>query len=201
MPRHYATHAALVIDEGLRRAAAVIVDVASAATPAVKCARRFIRLCVGDITPADVYQLHREPAGWRWAKDGPRIVLARTKPAEIKKVVALKLAISATITDDRITSVLGPDVSIWSLTAQNPNNDIIRYPEDLAEYRKQLRSLFDEIKAAHGQTAVINVFPAIPVCCAVETGHVRMPKADLPLVIYDQASGSGFVSRLTIGGR
>jgi hypothetical protein len=26
-----------------------------------------------DISPADVYQLHREPAGWRWPADGARI--------------------------------------------------------------------------------------------------------------------------------
>jgi hypothetical protein len=156
---------------------------------------------LGDITPADVYQLHREPAGWRWGKDGPRISFLRSKPTEIKNVVALKLAISATISDDRISAVLGSDVSIWSLTAQNPHNDIMRYPEDLAEYRKLLRALFDEIKAAHGEDAIINVFPAIPVSCAVETGRVRMPKADLPLIIYDQVPGSGFVSRLTIGSK
>ena len=94
---------------------------------------------------------------------------------------------------------MGDDVSIWSLTAQNPNNDIMRYPEDLAGYRKQLRGLFDEIKAAHGQNAVINVFPAIPVSCAVETGRVRMPKADLPLAIYDHVPITGFISHLTTG--
>ena len=154
---------------------------------------------LGDITPADVYQLHREPSGWRWAKDGPHVAFSRTAPTDIKKSVALKLGISATITDDRIRAVMGDDVSIWSLTAANPHNDIMRYPEDLTEYRKQLRDLFDEIKAAHGQNASVNVFPAIPVSCAVETGRVRMPKADLPLIIYDQIPITGFVSRLNIG--
>ncbi|MGR4931778.1 HNH endonuclease [Bradyrhizobium sp. CAR08] len=154
---------------------------------------------LGDITPADVYQLHREQAGWRWAENGPRITYVRRRAAEIKPKVALKLGISATVTDDRITSILGDDVSIWSLTVENPNNDIMRYAADLAEYRKQIRCLFDEIKAAHGQSAVINVFPAIPVSCAVETGRVRMPKADLPLVIFDQVPNKGFISRLTIG--
>jgi CBASS immunity sensor of nucleotide second messenger signals len=154
---------------------------------------------LGDITPADIYQLHREPAGWRWAEDGPRITFVRSRPAEIKPKIALKLGISATVTDDRIASVLGDDVAIWSLTAENPNNDIMRHAADLAEYRRQIRSLFDEIKAAHGQSGIINVFPAIPVSCAVETGRVRMPKADLPLLIYDQIANKGFISRLTIG--
>jgi len=70
---------------------------------------------------------------------------------------------------------------------------------DSEAYRKQIRRLFDEIKDAHGQGATINVFPAIPASCAVETGRVRMPKADLPLVIYDQVPIKGFVSRLTVG--
>jgi hypothetical protein len=75
----------------------------------------------------------------------------------------------------------------------------MRYAADLAEYRKQIRCLFDEIKAVHGHRAVINVFPAIPVSCAVETGRVRTPIADLPLVIFDQVPNKGFISRLTIG--
>jgi len=112
--------------------------------------------------------------------------------------VALKLGISATITDDRITAVLGPDVSIWSLTAKNPNNDIMRHVEDLREFRRIIRKLFDDIKAAHGQDASIHLFPAIPVSCAVELARVRMPKADLPLLVYDQVRESGFVHRLTI---
>ena len=154
---------------------------------------------LGDITPADLYQLHREPAGWTWAENGPRIEFETTQPSANANVVALKLGISATITDDRITAVLGPDVSIWSLTAKNPNNDIMRHADDLREFRRIIRKLFDDIKAAHGQDASIHLFPATPVSCAVEIGRVRMPKADLPLLVYDQVWEAGFVHRLTIG--
>jgi hypothetical protein len=90
-------------------------------------------------------------------------------------------------------------VSIWSLTAKNPNNDIMRHAEDLREFRRIIRKLFDDIKAAHGQDASIHLFPAIPVSCAVELARVRMPKADLPLLVYDQVWGAGFVHRLTVG--
>jgi len=44
----------------------------------------------------------------------------------------------------------------------------------------------NDIKAAHGEHTVIHVFPVLPVSAAVEVGRVWMPKADLPLVIYDQ---------------
>jgi hypothetical protein len=152
-----------------------------------------------DIVPADVYQLHREPAGWRWANDGPHLQYQLDRPRHMGKVVALKLALSATVTDDRIASVLGEDVSIWSVTAQNANNDIMRYPDDLQEFRNLMRSVYNEIKARHGMHATINVFPAIPVSAAVEAGRVWMPKVDLPLIIYDASRGDGFVQRLRIG--
>ena len=154
---------------------------------------------LGDITPADVYQLHREPAGWPWAKTGPRICFKTTTPANKSGPVALKLALSATITDDRITSVLGKDASTWSIHSDAPGNDIMRYPEDLSEFRRLLRQTYEAIKAAHGTRAVINLFPAIPVSAAIEVGRVWMPKADLPLTIFDEVRGEGFVPRLTIG--
>jgi len=153
---------------------------------------------LGDIVPADVYQLHREPAGWSWAGDGPRIKYEIVRPTRQGTYVALKLGISATITDDRITSILGKDTAIWSLTAEQPGNDVMRYAEDLMEFRRLMRSLYDAIKASHGETVTIHVFPALPVSVAVELGRVRMPKADLPLLVYDQRPGSGFIPRLAI---
>jgi hypothetical protein len=87
------------------------------------------------------------------------------------------------------------------LTAENPHNDIMRRPEDLTEFKRQLRRLFDRIKAVHGEDAVINVFPALPNSAAVEVGRVLMPKADLPLTIYDQNRSVGrFIATLDITG-
>lgn len=115
--------------------------------------------------------------------------------------VALKLALSATVTDDRIRAVLGDDAAIWSLAAENPHNDIMRRPEDLVEFKRHLRRLLDRIKAVHGEMATINVFPAVPNSAAVEVGRVLMPKADLPLRIYDQNRFvGGFIPTLTIAG-
>jgi hypothetical protein len=154
---------------------------------------------LGDIAPSEVYQLHREPAGWRWANNGPRIEYRVSRPSITTGPVALKLGLSASITDDRIISVIGPEASIWSLTAANPGNDVMRYPSDLAEFRRLMRSLYHDIKVVHGPDAIINLFPAIPVSAAVEVGRVWMPKADLSLIIYDETRGKGFLPRLKIG--
>src|SRR4029453_30877 len=102
---------------------------------------------LGDILPADVYQLHREPAGWPWAKKKSLIDFKNPTPALTAGPVALKLALSATITDDRITSVLGADTSIWSIYTYALGNDITRHPEDLAEFRLLVRRTFEAIKA------------------------------------------------------
>ncbi|RWC57898.1 MAG: SAVED domain-containing protein [Mesorhizobium sp.] len=155
---------------------------------------------LGDIMPVTVHQKYREPSGWKWLLHQPAINFKVGEHSGPKDVpVALKLAISATIDDQRIRSVLGANTAIWSITADEPHNDIMRRPEDLAIYKTHLRRLLDRIKAHHGEDASINVFPAVPVSVAVETGRTRMPKADLPLIIYDQSSQKGFVRTIKIG--
>jgi hypothetical protein len=157
---------------------------------------------LGDIMPAVVHQKHREPDTWKWQSQQPSINFLTSEydgPANVP--VALKLGISATITDDRIFSVIGENAAIWSIAAENPHNDIMRRPDDLTQYKRHLRRLFDRIKAHHGEGAVINVFPAVPVSVAVESGRIWMPKADLALKIYDQSrEAKAFVPTLTIGG-
>lgn len=154
---------------------------------------------LGDITPVDVYQLHREPAGWRWPEDGKRIDFEVIKPTASAKNVALKFGISATINNDRIVSVLGTDTAIWEIRAKNAGNDVVRCVDDLVVFRQIMRKLNNDIKAMHGKHHTVHVFPAVPVSIAVEIGRVRMPKADLPMLIYDQpTAGAPFTPRITI---
>jgi hypothetical protein len=153
---------------------------------------------LGDIVPADVYQLHREPDGWRWAEDAPKINFQITKPSNMGADIALKLGISATVMDERVTAILGSNTPIWSMTAAQRGNDVMRHKADLREFRRLMRQLYDEIKARHGEKARIHVFPAVPVSIAIEVGRVRMPKSDLPLVVYDNIREVGFVPRLEI---
>jgi hypothetical protein len=153
-----------------------------------------------EIVPTVVHQRHREPATWNWQRDRPVVTYHTGEPAAGRAgSVALKLGVSGTITDERIERVLGEDVAIWSLCADEPHNDIVRSPEDQAGYRNALRRLFDRIKARHGEGMPVHVFPALPASLAVETGRVWMPKADPELRIYDQQGEKGFVFSLTIG--
>jgi len=154
---------------------------------------------LSDITPAEVHQLHREPAGWKWAESGPKLEFGMTIPKSKSDTVALKLEISSNISDDRIRTALGPDVSIWSLNVSNPHNDCMRHRDDLQKFRINTRKILADIKETYGEKASINIFPAIPVSAAVEFGRIWMPKADLPLHIFDQSrTDDGFIHRLSM---
>lgn len=153
-----------------------------------------------DIVPATVRQRHREPPSWAWQSDQPPIAFTVSgPPLRSARTVALKLGISATVIDERITNVLGDDTAIWSVTADQPHNDILRRPEDQSAFRALMRSLFDRIKAQHGEDTNLHVFPAMPASLAVELGRVWMPKADLPMTLYDSRRSAGFVQTFTIG--
>jgi hypothetical protein len=154
-----------------------------------------------DIYPAEVYQLHREPQTWEW-QPGPEVFEYKVEePKSNQGFVALNLSLSATIESERIKSIFGDQgYSEWKMTIENPNNDYLRSRAQLQMFRVEFRSFLDRIKARHGEGAVIHVFPAVPVSVAVEIGRVWQPKADLPMVIYDQnRKAGGFSQTLIIG--
>jgi len=141
---------------------------------------------LSDIPATEVYQLHREEPNWIWQKHQEDFDYILHQADACNGTVALNLSLSATIDNSRITSVLGSDVSIWTLTIENPNNDFLKSRKQLSLFRQRFRQLLDRIKSKHGQDIVLNLFPAVPVSVAVEIGRVWMPKADLPIRIYDQ---------------
>jgi len=156
---------------------------------------------LSDLYPADVYQLHREPATWEWQPGPESFEYIVIEPSTRHPVVALNLSLSADIASDRIEKVLGAHpYSEWRVTIKNPNNDFLKSKGQLNLFRKQFREVLNKIKVNHGEKAVINVFVAVPVSVAVEIGRVRQPKADLPFVIYDEnINQQGFMHTLSIG--
>lgn len=155
---------------------------------------------ISDIYPADVYQLHREPTTWKWQNEPELFEYKVIEPKEIHKKVALNLSLSATIDNSRITDVLGEDTSIWTITIPSPNNDFLKGKNQLSMFRVLMRELFNKIKLTHGENSGIHIFPATSVSTAVELGRVWMPKADLPLYLYDENKKiGGFQTTFSIG--
>ncbi len=154
---------------------------------------------LGDIVPSDVYQRHREPPTWKWPSNVAAQEFELIEPVTASGTPALVLASSARVVEERITSLLGRDASLWIVTLPTPHNDAMKSREQLSQLRSLLRYAFDRIKAAYSQSTVLHVFPAAAISVAVEFGRVRLPKADMPWLIYDQVNArGGFIPAISI---
>jgi len=154
---------------------------------------------LSDIPATEVYQLHREPPGWSWRDHPDGFNYMVEEPPEVTGPPALVLSLSATISNDRVNAVLKGGATIWRLTIQEPHNDFLKSRRQLQQFREMVRLLMNHIKARHGEAATLHIFPAVPVAVAVEMGRILMPKADLPVRIYDQNRNlGGFVYALDL---
>jgi hypothetical protein len=159
----------------------------------------FLGTLLSDIPAAEVYQRHREPLSWRWEDKVDYPTYEITEPEGVSGPPALLFSLSATVVDDRVKGII-PKASIWRISVRTPHNDFLKSRHQAREFRRIMRLTMDKIKVRHGQNATIHVFPAMPVALAVEFGRIRMPKADLPLSIYDEDRESGgFRLALSIG--
>jgi hypothetical protein len=156
---------------------------------------------LSDLSEATVYGRHREPnPGWTWPNDGEGLNFGRVVGPAGSKTVALKLSVTAEITDDRVRAAFpGQDVSIWEIRSSRIGANELRNQADLAGYRILVGKIFDEIRAQHGPDVELSVFPAVPTTCAIEFGRVWQPKAHLSFNVYDQTQAEGFVLRHRIG--
>jgi hypothetical protein len=89
---------------------------------------------LGDIVPVTMYQRHREPPSWGWPSTAEPLAFNITEPADTSGTPALVLGVSATVTSDRIKSVLGDNASIWTVSVPTPHNDIIKSSSHLSQF-------------------------------------------------------------------
>ena len=155
-----------------------------------------------DKISVDTYQPIREPKGWRWQEFPNGFEFNVKQPEEKNGAPVLVISMSDIIKHDRIKAVMGDQVSIWDLTVpeRHISNDNIRNRAQLSMMRSIIRKLMVLIKDVHGATTPLSVFPAMAVSCSIEMGRARMPKADMPWILYDQNNKNGkFIKSLTIG--
>jgi len=154
---------------------------------------------LNDLTNLRVFQKHREPSTWKWQTLSTPVQYIVREPKEKTKVPALIFSLSATVAYERVEKVLGNNVSIWEITVDGtPNNDFLKTEALLSEFRQTVRHIMDKMKSHHG-CVDLHIFPAMPVSASVEFGRVWMPKADMPLVIYDENKlKDGFYKTITI---
>ncbi len=141
---------------------------------------------INDMSVAEIYQPVRSPNTWKLTNDPASISYHVIPPDAKHNSVALNMSLSATVSNDRITKVLGDECSIYTINIPSPFNDYLKSKKDLVQFGNIMRKLFDRIKAEYNETTPLHIFPAIPIATAIELGRVWMPKADMPLFIYDQ---------------
>jgi len=156
---------------------------------------------ISDIHSVDVYQLHREPPTWKWQNHPDGFDFIINKPSSFEHTPVLIISLSGKINPDRVFSVLNEKLSIWELTVKDCHNDLLKSQAQLSMFRETVRHLLVSIKEHHGNKHPLRIFPAMPISCAVEFGRVRMPKADMPFIIYDQNNKAGkFIEAIKIPG-
>tara|TARA_R110002020_G_scaffold185364_2_gene382928 strand:- start:7755 stop:8906 length:1152 start_codon:yes stop_codon:yes gene_type:complete len=155
---------------------------------------------ISELTKAEIYQSHREPKqSWKWQLNNDDVEIVLNKPTLINEKAVLIISISDNVTENRVHEVVGKNVSIWEVTTQRPNRNILKNKNTLTQFKNAVRDALSEIRKTFGQDSEIHLFPVMPNSCAIETGRVWMPKVDLPVVIYDQNSKrDGFYKTLTI---
>jgi len=150
----------------------------------------------------DTYQPIREPKTWRWQEEpnGFLFIINNDERYELEPVLIISL--SGKISRDRIIEVTGKDVNIWEMTVPEEflHNDFMKAKSQLSLFRSDMRKLMVQINKLHGANQSLKIFPAMPISCAIELGRIRMPKSDMPWIIYDQNNlQKKFIKTITIG--
>lgn len=154
-----------------------------------------------DKIEVDVYQPIRNPKTWKWQNYPDGFSFFVKEPSTTTGVPTLLVSLSDEIAHNRATSIIGSEASIWEITVPSNflHNDFLRSPAQLAEFGQTVRKVMVSMKRKHGQSTPIHVFPAMPVSCAIEMGRARMPKAEMPWIIYDQNNkAKSFIKALEI---
>lgn len=141
-----------------------------------------------ELQNVDTYQKHRINETWIWPEnDKHNIEFQVIKPTNISaNKCAINVSLSAEIPSERITNILGENAAIWTIRIKNPNQYFVTNKKIQDNFKIIFKSLLEDIKKSNKNIKEINIFPAMPQSLAICLGQTRMPKADLPFIIYDQ---------------
>lgn len=144
-----------------------------------------------DISNVEVQQLQREPMQeWFFSnEDNDQFNVELNVPKKKHSKVALNISITADIAEERIRAIVGGECDVIKIESSIHGNDIIKSKNQLKIYKKKIREAYEKIKDIYGRDCEINIFPAMPISIAIETGRCWMKKAHPKLTIYDEKNG------------
>lgn len=144
-----------------------------------------------DISNVEVQQLQREPIQeWHLNDEkNDKFDVMLNIPEKKYSKVALNISITADIAEERIKAIMGEQCDIVKIESNIHGNDIIKNKNQLEIYKIKIREAYEEIKNIYGRNCEINIFSAMPISIAIETGRCWMKKAHPKLIIYDEKNG------------
>lgn len=156
---------------------------------------------INDQYNVSVFQCHRRPNKWAWIENNDRIEFNIVQTCNNSdNRVALVIDLSAEIIDERVTSLLGDDTTIYHLTIDAPNRHFVTNERIQFDFIEKFRFAIESIRNNFGKCDKIHLFMAMPNSLVIKAGMDYMPKADLPLILYEQyKTKEGFFETITIG--
>jgi len=147
------------------------------------------------------FQCHRSGHKWAWPEKSDLVEFSfKCSKEGTSNKVALVMDLSAAVLDDRITSALGEETSIFHITIEKPCRTFVTSESIQNAFVDTFRTAMEHIKNIRPTPTEIHIFPVMPVSLIIRAGMDYMPKADLPVILYEQANQSaGFFEALTIG--
>ncbi|MDE0010536.1 MAG: HNH endonuclease [Candidatus Poribacteria bacterium] len=166
----------------------------------------FLGKCIGDTIPADLYQSHRNikdtSQTWSWQAEEPETqtayIVNTIKVVENSEKVAIILALSDTIGEDKYANFVDNIFSVYEITIVNPSPHFLRNAKQLEHFSYEYRKLLNQVQAAHGHRCKVFILPAVPVSIAVECGRVLIPTKDPEIFACEYYDTDGFRKVLKI---
>ena len=166
----------------------------------------FLGKCIGDTIPADLYQSHRNikdtSQTWSWQAEEPETqtsyIVNPVKVVENSENVAIILALSDTVNEDKYADFVDNAFSIYEITIENPSPHFLRNPKQLEHFSYEYRKLLNQVQARHGHRCKVFILPAVPISIAVECGRVLLPTKDPEIFACEYYDREGFRQVLKI---
>ena len=166
----------------------------------------FLGKCIGDTIPADLYQSHRNikdtSKTWSWQEEERETqtpyIVNPIKVIEKSENVAIILALSDTIGEDKYANLVDDTFSIYEITIENPSPYFLKNPKQLEHFSYEYRKLLNQVQATHGHRCKIYILPAVPISIAIECGRVLLPTKDPEIFACEYYNQEGFRKVLKI---
>lgn len=166
----------------------------------------FLGKCIGDTIPTDLYQSHRNikdtSQTWSWQAEEQETQIAyivnTIKQVENSENVAIILALSDTINEDKYANFVDDTFSIYEITIENPSLHFLKSPKQLEHFSYEYRKLLNQVQATHGHRCKVFILPAVPISIAVECGRILLPTKDPEIFACEYYNEDGFRKVLKI---